>query len=73
MNERDVDDVGRILRRAIAPVETDLRRDLWPRMWRRLEEQPRAAVSWLDWALVALLAAGVLFFPEAIPLLLYHL
>jgi hypothetical protein len=73
MNEQDVDDVGRILRKAIAPVETDLRRDLWPRMLRRLEGTQPAAVSWLDWALVGLLAAWVLFFPEAIPVLLYHL
>jgi hypothetical protein len=72
MNERDVDEVGRILRRAMAPAETGLRHDLWPRMLRRLEEQP-AAVPWLDWALVALLGAWVLFFPEAIPVLLYHL
>jgi hypothetical protein len=72
MNERDVDDIGRILRRAVAPTETELKRDLWPRVLRRLEKRP-AAVPWLDWALVAALAAWVLFFPEAIPLLLYHL
>jgi hypothetical protein len=72
MNERDAEDIGRILRKAIPPADTELRRDLWPRMLRRLEEPP-SAVPWLDWALVALIAAWVLLFPEAIPVLLYHL
>jgi hypothetical protein len=72
MNERDAEEIGRILRSAVAPAEAELRRDLWPRMLRRLEEQP-APVPWLDWALVAALAAWVLFFPGAIPILLYHL
>jgi len=72
MNERDADDVAQILRRAIAPAETKLGRDLWPRMLRRLEQRP-AAVRWLDWALVALLLAWVLWFPDTIPVLLYHL
>jgi hypothetical protein len=72
MSEQDADDIGRLLRRALGPADAELTRDLWPRMLRRLEEQP-AAVPWFDWALVALLATWVLFFPEAIPVLLYHL
>jgi hypothetical protein len=72
MNEKDADDVGRVLRRAIAPAETELGHDLWPRMLRQLEVRP-AAVPWLDWALVAALLVWALMFPEAIPVLLYHL
>jgi hypothetical protein len=72
MNDRDVEDVGRLLRRTIAPAESELRGDLWPRMLRRLEERP-AAVPWLDWALVTALLLWALLFPEAIPVLLYHL
>jgi hypothetical protein len=41
-------------------------------MLRRLEERP-AAVPWLDWALVTALLLWALLFPEAIPVLLYHL
>jgi len=72
MNERDVEDVGTVLRKAIAPAETDLGRDLWPSMLRRLEKQP-AAVPWFDWVLVAAVVAWALLFPEVIPVLLYHL
>jgi hypothetical protein len=42
-------------------------------MLRRLEERPSAAVPWLDWALVTALLLWALLFPEAIPVLLYHL
>jgi hypothetical protein len=72
MNEQDADNLGRLLRKALGPADTKLTRDLWPQMLHRLEKTP-TAVPWLDWALVALLAAWVLFFPEAIPVLLYHL
>ena len=72
MNERDVEEIGGMLRKAVGPAETDLRGDLWPAMLRRLETQP-AAVPWLDWVLVAAVVAWALFFPEVIPVLLYHL
>jgi hypothetical protein len=72
MNERDVETVGGMLRKAVAAADTDLRRDLWPAMLRRLEEEP-AAVAWFDWVLVAAVVAWALSFPEVIPVLLYHL
>jgi hypothetical protein len=72
MSEQDADVVGRMLREGMGPAQAELRRDLWPQMLRRLEERP-LAVSWFDWALVALLVAWVVFFPEAIPVLFYHL
>jgi hypothetical protein len=73
MNGQDDEKFRELLRSAIAPVaDLELKRDLWPKMLHKLGERvPR--VSWLDWALVALLAMWLLFSPEAIPILLYHL
>ncbi|HTQ62655.1 MAG TPA: hypothetical protein VMI32_20685 [Candidatus Solibacter sp.] len=58
-----------------AAKDTDLRRDLWPQMLRKLDEHPAPArsVPWFDWALAALACAAVLYFPGIIPALLYHL
>jgi hypothetical protein len=72
MNEQD-DDVKRLVKAALPPIEnTDPRRDLWPELQRRLEAAP-ARFAWLDWLLAAGAAAWLLFFPRAIPALLYHL
>jgi hypothetical protein len=72
-NEENNNDVKTLLKKAIAPVQhTELQRDLWPQMLRRLDEQP-LRVPWFDWALAAVLAASLLLFPGAIPALLYHL
>jgi len=73
MNERNDEQLRELLRRAMAPVaETDLKRDLWPAMQRKLDE-PVIRVPWFDWALVALVAIWCLLFPDAVPGLLYHL
>jgi len=53
-------------------MSAELQRDLWPQMLRRLDAQP-LRVPWFDWALAAALAAALLFFPGAIPALLYQL
>jgi hypothetical protein len=69
-------EIKSLLKSAIAPVQdTELRRDLWPQMLRKLDEQPApvAKVPWFDWALAAVLGAALFFFPGAIPALLYHL
>jgi hypothetical protein len=44
-------------------------------MLRKLDEQPApiSHVPWFDWALAAILAAVLIFFPSSIPALLYHL
>ena len=55
---------------------TELRRDLWPEMLRRLEQSRGLSlhqVPWFDWALLAVSAAALVFFPALIPALLYHL
>jgi hypothetical protein len=66
------------LRGAIAPLRefengTDLRRDLWPDMLRRLEQAPPVRVPWFDWVLLGVAGAAAIFFPALIPALLYQL
>jgi hypothetical protein len=76
MNEQSDKETQELLRRSIAPVvDTELRRDLWPQMLRKLDEQRASVrtVPWFDWALAAILSAVLLLFPGAIPALLYHL
>ena len=75
-NEENNKEMKKLLKQAIAPAqETELRRDLWPRMLRKLVEQPAPVVSvpWFDWVLAAILSGVLVFFPGSIPALLYHL
>lgn len=73
MNERNVEKLGELLRNAVGPItDTELKQDLWPRMLGKLDERTIRA-SWFDWALIALLPVLFFFFPEVIPVLLYHL
>ena len=73
MNEQNDARFREILKSAIAPLEdSELKRDLWPRMLRRLDERPIRA-SWWDWALVAAVMVWFFVFPEVIPALLYQL
>ena len=60
--------------------------NLWPQLHARIEaqrdadrsagnlhrESPRIRITWFDWALAALAAAALIFFPGIIPALLYH-
>jgi hypothetical protein len=73
MNEQNDKEIQKLLKRSIPPVaDTELRRDLWPAMLKKLSEQP-VHVPWFDWALAAILSALLIVFPEVIPALLYHL
>jgi hypothetical protein len=73
MNEHDDKELRELLRQGVAPVtETELLRDLWPRMLKRLDQQQPIRVPWFDWALAALLSAVLIFFPGLILALLYH-
>jgi hypothetical protein len=75
-NEENNKELKKLLKQGIAPAQdTELRRDLWPQMRHKLEEQsaPVISVPWFDWALAAILSAVLVFFPGAIPALLYHL
>jgi hypothetical protein len=73
MSDANKEKIRELLRKAIRPVaDRELQRDLWPQMLRRLAEGP-ARVPWFDWALLAVLVIWLVFSPEAIPILLYHL
>jgi hypothetical protein len=73
MNEMNDPKFQEMFKRAMAPMaDSELKHDLWPRMLRRLDERP-ARVSWLDLALLALLAIWCVIFPSVIPGLLYNL
>ena len=76
MSNEEINNVKELLKEAVTPMQnTELRRDLWPQMLRKLEEQPLPIhnVSWFDWALASLAAAALLFCPGIIPALFYHL
>ena len=76
MNEQDQERIKQLLKETMQPITgqvgSELRRDLWPAMLKRLEARP-PAVPWFDWALLAAAAAWLAFFPGAIPVLFYHL
>jgi hypothetical protein len=73
-NGKNEQEIKELLKQAIPPVrDTDLGRDLWPRIHRKLEERPVFTVPWFDWALAAILGAVLVFYPGSIPALLYHL
>jgi hypothetical protein len=77
MNNEEINkEMKELLKQSVAPAkDTELRRDLWPQMLRKLDEQPLLIhrVPWFDWALAAILTAVLIFFPGSIPALLYHL
>jgi hypothetical protein len=74
MTELNDKEVQELLKKAMNPLtNTELRRDLWPEMLKRLDRERTRRVPWFDWALAALLGAACLFFPGVIPAVLYHL
>ena len=72
MNEYDDRQIGEALKRSYPPINTELGRDLWPAVLRKLDNRP-AHVPWYDWALIGLSASVLLFFPELILVFAYHL
>ena len=77
MNNEEINkEMKELLKQSVAPAkDTELRRDLWPQMLRKLDEQPLPVhgVPWFDWVLAAILSAVLIFSPGSIPALLYHL
>jgi hypothetical protein len=72
MNESD-EKLHGLVKRSLGPMaDTELKRDLWPRIEARLEA-PAARVPWWDWALAGAVALSLLLFPAAIPAVLYQL
>ncbi|HXY01283.1 MAG TPA: hypothetical protein VEI54_10205 [Candidatus Limnocylindrales bacterium] len=73
MNEREREEIKRLLKEFVpAAGQTELGRDLWPTMLKRLEQQP-IRMPWWDWALLAGVTVLFCLFPGMIPALLYHL
>lgn len=73
MSEADNEKIRELLKKAIPAIsERELKHDLWPRMLGRLAERP-VRVPWFDWALAAVVAMWFLFYPGALPLVIYHL
>ena len=75
-NEENNQELKTVLKQVFAPIrDTELRRDLWPQMLRKLDDHSPSVrtVPWFDWALAAVLSAVLVFFPGSIPALLYHL
>ena len=69
----ELDFVSRKLRDAMPPSQDyELKTDLWPRMLRRMEETP-FQFGWVESVLVGVVVVSFIFFPELIPLMLYHL
>jgi hypothetical protein len=73
MKHQNDEDLRELLKKSVPPASnTELRRDLWPQMLERLSSQP-VHVPWFDWVLAGLAGGALLFFPELIPALFYHL
>jgi hypothetical protein len=72
MTEHNDREIRRALKQSIPPVNTELRRDLWPAVLRKLDAQP-ARVPWYDWVLIGLSAGVFVSFPRLVLVLAYHL
>lgn len=72
MIEQDDRQIREALRESFPPVNTELRRDLWPAVLRKLDARP-IRMPWYDLALTGLSASVVLFFPQLILVFAYHL
>jgi len=68
-NDRQIRDA---LKQSFPPATTELRRDLWPDILRRLDAHS-VSVPWYDWVLVGLSGVAFLAFPRLVLVLAYHL
>ena len=72
MTEHDDRQIRKALLQSFPPVNTELHRDLWPAVLRRLDARP-LRVPWYDLALIGLSTSVFLFFPQLILVFAYHL
>jgi len=72
MTEHDDCQIRDALKQSFPQVKTELRRDLWPDVLRKLDAR-QVGVPWYDWALVALSAVMFLAFPRLVLVFAYHL
>jgi hypothetical protein len=68
-NDRQLHDA---LKQSFPPVNTELGRDLWPDVLRKLDARS-VGMPWYDWVLVGLSAAAFLAFPRLVLVFAYHL
>jgi len=72
MTEHDDRQIRDALKQSFPPVKTELRKDLWPDVLRKLDAR-QVAVPWYDWALAGLSAVMFLAFPRLVLVFAYHL
>jgi hypothetical protein len=72
MREPDDRQLREALRRSFPPVRTELGRDLWPDVLRKLGSHSQG-IPWYDWVLIALSAGVLLYFPRLVLVFAYHL
>ena len=72
MPEDEARQIRQALKQSFPPVNTELRRDVWPKVLSKLDAHP-APVPWYDWALIGVSASVFLFFPQLILVFAYHL
>lgn len=70
--DRDQEEIQKALKGAFPAVDTELRRDLWPAMLRRMQE-PGATIPWYDWVLAGCSVVSLALFPSLAWLFAYHL
>lgn len=72
MTEHEDRQIRDALKQFFPTINTELGRDLWPEVLRRLDAR-KARVPWYDWALVGSSAVMFLVFPRLVLLFAYHL
>jgi len=72
MTKHDDRQIREALQQSFPTVNTEIHRDLWPAVLRKLEAR-RAQMPWYDWALIGLSSAVFLLFPQLILVFAYHL
>jgi hypothetical protein len=72
MSENDEMELRGYLKANVPAVDVELRRDLWADVARGLEKNEKQ-VPWFDWILLGAAAACLIFLPQIVPMLLYHL
>lgn len=72
MTEHDDRQIRKALKESFPPVNTELRRDLWPDVLRKFDAR-LVDVPWYDWALGGVSAAMFVAFPRLVLLFAYNL
>jgi hypothetical protein len=72
MTENDDRQIREALKQSFPPVKTELRRDLWPDVLRKVDAR-QEGVPWYDWVLVGLSAVIFSAFPQLVLVFAYHL